>query len=243
MFQLFPAEMFPLTPSDIALVIDLILAIALALYFAIGHPRVWHRDRLGWVIFSYAMATVGLLTLIVYGIVFGQKIDEIVRFTVSAGLGVALVAKTNSVRRERAIGRMITEGTIPPERRKIMTETSETALAKATEIWYKAQRVLRTLVQVVIPAFLGFAVVLPLIIESLGLPVESELRLWLVGVALGVTAVASAIARVMAIPAVNAWLTKIGLGSVPQSAITTRTSPAGAPVIVVQEDPKASGRS
>lgn len=101
-------------------------------------------------------------------------------------------------------------------------------------IWYKTQRVLRTLVQVGIPAFLTFALVLPQIIEALGLPVDSELRLWLVAVAAGVTAVAGAIARVMAIPAVNAWLTKIGLGSVPKSAV--RDAPSG---VVVAPDPKA----
>lgn len=102
-------------------------------------------------------------------------------------------------------------------------------------IWYKTQRVLRTFVQVGIPAFLTFALVLPQIIEALGLPVDSGLRLWLVAVAAGVTAVAGAIARVMAIPAVNAWLTKIGLGSVPKSAV--RTGQAGA---YVARDPKVT---
>lgn len=100
------------------------------------------------------------------------------------------------------------------------------------EIWYKTQRVLRTLVQVGIPAFLAFALVLPQIIEALGLPVDSKLRLWLVAVAAGVTAVATAIARVMAIPAVNAWLIRIGLGSVPASAV--RTDQAGT---FVKRDP------
>jgi hypothetical protein len=89
----------------------------------------------------------------------------------------------------------------------------------ATTIWYKGKRVLRTLVQTAIPSFLTFALVLPAIIEALGLPADSELRLWLIALAAGVTAVATAIARVMAIPAVNAWLIKIGLGSVPADAL------------------------
>lgn len=109
------------------------------------------------------------------------------------------------------------------------------ALKKATEIWYKAQRVLRTIVQVGIPTFLGFALVLPQIIEALGLPADSEVRLWLVAVAAIVTAVAGALSRVMAIPAVNAWLTKIGLGSVPKSAVIDD----GAAGVVVKTDPKA----
>lgn len=101
------------------------------------------------------------------------------------------------------------------------------------EIWYKAQRVLRTIVAVGIPAFLTFALVLPQIIDALGLPVDSGLYLWLIGAAAIVTAVAGAITRIMAIPAVNDWLTKIGLGSVPKSAV----APSGD----VKPDPKAVG--
>lgn len=88
------------------------------------------------------------------------------------------------------------------------------------EIWFKTQRVLRTIVAAGIPAFLSIAVVLPLIIEALGLPVSSALYGWLVGVAAAVTAVAGAITRVMAIPAVNRWLVRVGLGSVPRTAAT-----------------------
>lgn len=93
--------MFPFDPSDYALLIDFILALFLALYFSVGRPRTWYRDRLGWVIFGYAVAVVALLGLIVYGIVFGQKVDEPIRFLVGGLLGVALVAKTWSVYRER----------------------------------------------------------------------------------------------------------------------------------------------
>lgn len=119
-------------------------------------------------------------------------------------------------------------------------KTEVQAVQKATEIWYKTQRVLRTIIQVGIPAFLTFALVLPQIIEALGLPVDSGLRLWLVGVAAVVTAVAAAITRVMAIPAVNAWLMKIGLGSVPKSAVRVQMNPAlGVANVVVEPDPKA----
>ena len=91
------------------------------------------------------------------------------------------------------------------------------------EMWFKTQRVMRTIVQVGIPAFLSIALVIPQIIEAAGLPVDSELRLWLVAVAGGITAVAAAISRIMAIPAVNAWLTSVGLGSVPKSAVEIGT--------------------
>lgn len=112
--------MFPLDPSDYALVIDFVLAVVLALFFSLGRPRVWYRDRLGWVIFGYAVAVVALLGLIVYGIVFGQKVDEPIRFVVGAGLGVALVAKLRAIYLERKRGRM--PGSRPystPEKRKV----------------------------------------------------------------------------------------------------------------------------
>ena len=88
------------------------------------------------------------------------------------------------------------------------------------DIWFKTQRVLRTIVAVGIPAFISLALVLPQIIEALGLPLTSDLYAWLVGVAAAVTAIAGAITRVMAIPTVNAWLVRVGLGSVPRAAVT-----------------------
>lgn len=88
------------------------------------------------------------------------------------------------------------------------------------DIWFKGQRVLRTIVQVGIPAFLTFNLVLPQIIEALGGVVNADVFAWLNVVAGGVTAVAAALSRIMAIPQVNAWLVSIGLGSVPKSEVT-----------------------
>lgn len=85
------------------------------------------------------------------------------------------------------------------------------------EIWFASQRVMRTIVQVGIPAFIGFAAVLPTIISALGLPVDGKVYGVLLAAAGVVTAVAGALTRVFAIPAVNEWLTRVGLGSVPKS--------------------------
>ncbi len=89
------------------------------------------------------------------------------------------------------------------------------ATTNIQDIWFVTQRWLRTLVQVGIPAFLTFALVLPQIIDAAGLPVDGALYGWLLGAAGVITAVATGLSRIMAIPAVNAWLVKIGLGSVP----------------------------
>lgn len=85
------------------------------------------------------------------------------------------------------------------------------------EIWFAAQRVLRTIVQVGVPAFITFAGVLPTIIDALGLPVDGKVYGVLIASAAVITAVAGALTRVFAIPAVNEFLTRFGLGSVPKS--------------------------
>lgn len=233
------------TPSDFALIACFALALFLALYFALGRPRSWVRDPLGWVIFGYAVTTVSFIGLIAYAIVFEQKVSEPVRLLVGVLMAGALVAKTIAVygeRRKGRLSRLAATERIDPMPIPAPGPSKNEALAAATEIWYKGKRVLRTLVAVVIPAFLGFAVVLPSIIEALGLPVDSELRLWLLAVAAGVSAVAAAITRLMAIPAVNAWLIKIGLGSVPKEAVEVRSygPHSGGPAVVIAEDPNLS---
>lgn len=93
-------------------------------------------------------------------------------------------------------------------------------LKQATQVAYPGRTVLRTLVQIGIPSFVGLVVVVPLIIqivlEELGEHMPESLRLWLVGAAAVITATGLAITRVMAIPAVNAWLGKLGLAATPQ---------------------------
>ena len=92
--------------------------------------------------------------------------------------------------------------------------------ALVQDIWFKSQRVLRTIVQVGIPAFFTFNLILPQVIEAVGGVLPEGAIAWLNIVAGGITAVAAALTRIMAIPQVNAWLVSIGLGSVPKSAVT-----------------------
>ena len=75
----------------------------------------------------------------------------------------------------------------------------------------------RTLVQVGIPAILVLVVIVPeivrIILDGYGDTLPPELRLWLVGAAGLITATAGVLARVMAIPAVNEWLSSLKLGA------------------------------
>ena len=94
-------------------------------------------------------------------------------------------------------------------------------LKQATQVAYPGRAVLRTLVQIGIPSFVGLVVVVPLIIqivlEELGEHMPESLRLWLVGAAAVITAAGLAITRVMAIPAVNHWLARLGLAATPKN--------------------------
>lgn len=93
-------------------------------------------------------------------------------------------------------------------------------LKQATQVAFPGKAVLRTLVQIGIPAFVVLVGVIPLIIqialEELGEHMPDSVRLWLIGAAAFITAVGLAITRVMAIPAVNAWLSKLGLAATPR---------------------------
>lgn len=98
--------------------------------------------------------------------------------------------------------------------------TTRAELRATTQTDYPWKATLRTLVQVGIPAFVTLVGILPLIIQiildEIGEQMPDGLRLWLVGAATLLTAVATALARIMAIPAVNAFLTRWGLGATPK---------------------------
>lgn len=219
--------MYPASPSGITLIVDLALAVILALYFALGRPRTWYRDRLGWVIFSYAAAVVGLLALIVAGVVFRLPIPPLLVFLISVTLGATLAAKILAVYRERREGRRA--GMRPePLERNIMTTPKSDAIKKATEIWYKAQRVLRT-------AFTTILTALPLVPQVIAIVQGQWDAAWLGPIAVQAVAINSALTAIIALPKVNAWLVKIGLGSVPRSAVYTSPATGSAHV---KTDPK-----
>lgn len=89
------------------------------------------------------------------------------------------------------------------------------------EIWFKTQRALRTVVQVIVTGagILAAAVVIaPQILDALADVLPGPVVAWAAGVIAAAAALSAALSRVMAIPAVDAWLKKLGLGSAPRSA-------------------------
>lgn len=115
------------------------------------------------------------------------------------------------------------------------------------DIWYKAQRVLRTAVATLLSALAvwgGFAVVAPDILAELAKILPESWIAWLTVTIGGITAVASVLTRIMANPWVNNLLSKIGLGSVPRSALVTapvvdaETGEQVGVATAVKQDPK-----
>lgn len=91
-----------------------------------------------------------------------------------------------------------------------------------SNIWFPTQRVIRTIVQVVLSAATVLATVVlvaPQILTAIQDVLPGSVVAWIAGAIAVLAAISGAIARVMAIPAVNDWLQKFGAGSEPTVAI------------------------
>lgn len=93
---------------------------------------------------------------------------------------------------------------------------TKTNSLKAPKIWFPNQRAWRT-------AFTTALTVLPLVPQVIAIVQGQWGAEWLSGVAVQAVAINTALTRIIAIPAINDWLTKVGLGSVPPSAVETVT--------------------
>ncbi|MFF2621311.1 hypothetical protein [Oerskovia jenensis] len=90
----------------------------------------------------------------------------------------------------------------------------------------------RTATQTVLSVIVVLGVVAPIVAgilsDELGAHLPASWLAWVVGAAAVLAAVSAALSRVMAVPAVDAWLRHLGLSSTPQRATV---SPDGAHVI------------
>lgn len=98
-----------LTTSDTLLLLCVPFAGWFVLSYGLLSP--WYRYWLGIVTFLHSTSVALLLFLIVWGIVFGQKVDEPYRLAISALLLFALISKVVILHVERRNGRL--------ERRKL----------------------------------------------------------------------------------------------------------------------------
>lgn len=93
------------------------------------------------------------------------------------------------------------------------------------KIWFPLQRAIRTAVQVIIAAAAILAttvIVAPQILTAIQDVLPGPFVAWLTGAIAVLAAISAAVARVMAIPAVDGWLRHFGAGSAPAGAVAYR---------------------
>lgn len=200
-------------------------ALAFVLIYGLGSP--WYRSALGVV-----MMLLGSSIVIVYGIVIGRRLfDDYPGYQFVAIIGysllfLALVSLDVIVIIER---RRPETSLLFNRKGTNMTDTQggeHVAITTATvpEIWFKAKRAVRTIVQtliVLVPiANAVAAAIISYLNDQTDVTVPGWVFLALNGIVVATALLAGLVARVMAVPGVNAWLVKIGLGSVPAAALS-----------------------
>lgn len=230
---------------------------ALLLFFVLdyGTGTPWWKAPVSTFVFEYGFSVLALIGLIIYGVIFGQRVEEWARIPVMFGLCVGIIGKIVVLKVSRREGRIerrerrrlahevgvSSPQTLTPEGRAIMapitSDLSVDEIKEVTTIWYKAQRVARTAIAALISAlsvWAGFALVFPSVIAELAKVLPGPAIAWITAAVASISVVAGVITRIMAIPRVNAFLTKwLNLGSVPQSAI--RQKPEDGEVIIVPD--------
>ncbi|OAN35047.1 hypothetical protein A4X17_11225 [Plantibacter sp. H53] len=94
--------------------------------------------------------------------------------------------------------------------------------AAVPEIWFKSQRVIRTVLVNLIVILPVVNISLPLVVDAFtGNGVPAEVTVLVNAIVAGILVVTGVVTRIIAIPAVNGFLTKLGAGSVPKSAVET----------------------
>lgn len=109
-------------------------------------------------------------------------------------------------------------------------------------IWFRTQRVLRTIVQaliILVPLANGAAVAVAAYLQEQTHLVIPPWAFLVLNAVVAVTAVVMGLlARLMAVPGVNDWLTRIGLGSVPRNVVvheSPETKPAAGLAVDVEQ--------
>lgn len=98
----------------------------------------------------------------------------------------------------------------------------EQPMPQVEQIWFQGQRVIRSILVALPTLLITLNLSLPLFAEAFNASnVPTGAYLLVNSIVLGMLAVIGVLTKIIAIPAVNAWLTKLGAGSVPKSAISS----------------------
>lgn len=119
-------------------------------------------------------------------------------------------------------------------------------VAAAVAPWYPVQRALRSIVGalvVLVPLVNGVAAAaIAYLTSQTDVSIPPVVFVWLNAIVAGSALVIGLVSRIMAVPGVNAWLTKLGLGTAPKSAVVLEADDTGNYALVVP-DPKAPSTS
>ena len=115
-------------------------------------------------------------------------------------------------------------------------------VAAATAPWYPVQRALRSIVGalvVLVPLANGVAAAAVAYLTSqTDVTIPPLVFVWLNAIVAGTALIIGLVSRIMAVPGVNAFLQRIGLGTAPASAVVLEKDGTGSYALVVP-DPKA----
>ena len=103
----------------------------------------------------------------------------------------------------------------PKDKESFMAQKPKTV----PDIWFPWQRVKRVLATLLFTVVPTLNIAIPQIVAAFDGYVSPELFVTINAVALGILLVAGIITRILAVPAVNQLLVKLGVGSIPRSAI------------------------
>ena len=196
-------------------------ALATTIIYGAGSP--WWRSWLGRVVFATCLPIV-----IVFGVVLTRRF-----FGNYTGYEwVALISYSTLFLAFTAMAVIVTLERRAParaRRQERLDTMSNTTITTETvpEIWFKAKRAVRTIVQalvVIVPiANLIAAAIAAYLSEQVNLTVPAWVFVALNGIVVATALLMGLVARVMAVPGVNTWLVKFGRGSVPAQRRTTNS--------------------
>lgn len=223
---------------------------ALLLFFVLdyGTGTPWWKAPVSTFTFEYGLSVLALISLIIYGVVMGERVEEWARIPVMFGLCVGVLGKIIVLKVSRRQGRIarrerrrhleaVSSASIPPLEGIPPMSTPDLSLEEIKDvstIWFKAQRALRT-------AFSTFITILPLAPQVIAIVNGQWQSEFLIAVGVQAVALNAVVSRIMAIPQVNAFLTKwLNLGSIPKQNISAKGNPiTGNFVVTVEPDRKA----
>lgn len=217
--------MTPNEVNDTAGIIALAAAVPAhlnVLIYGIGSP--WWRSWLGRVLFAKWLSVALVFDVILLRRWLGEYVGyEWVAVVAYSFIFVAFTATTVELLIER---RGPTPEVHITQRKALPMSDTPVTTETVPPIWYKAKRVIRTVLAVLIAIIIGIgsvlatmAVVAPQILDELAAVLPPEVYAWLAGAVAFIVTLAGVVTRIMAIPAVNAFLTKFGAGSVPAAAL------------------------